>query len=89
MGYSNVDNYCNIYNFSASTGKSGTYNDFQQTGGMQSHSVMTNGTVFPTIPIKYANFDCWGTQCTPVTPLNGIFRSHLSWLNSAWLNNQQ
>lgn len=56
---------------------------------MQSHSVMTNGTVFPTIPIKYANFDCWGTQCTPVTPLNGIFRSHLSWLNSAWLNNQQ
>lgn len=89
MGFSNIDNFCNIYNFSASSGKFGVYNDFKQTGDMQKRSVLSNGTILPTIPTKYVNFDCWGSQNTPVSPLNGIFRSHLSWLNSAWLNTQQ
>ena len=43
------------------------------------------GTILPTIPNKIQTFLSTGSQYMAMSPLSGIYRSHASQLNTAWM----
>ena len=83
LGYSNIDNYSSIYTNTLSTPSTnvmwdGAINQFMSYSGP--------GGVLPTIPTRSGFVSVWGQEYMAPSLASGQLRSHISWLNSAWVD---
>ena len=78
-----MDNYQSIYNSSLSSSSYASYPDWNS---QTTRTLISNGGVFPTIPLKYNYFNEGGWDKQPRGLLSGTFRGHVNLLNTAWLS---
>jgi hypothetical protein len=82
LGYSNIDNYQSIYTNTLSASNFACYPDWDSSS---TRTMMSNGGVFPTVPLKYNYYNEGGFDRQPRGLMSGTFRGHANILNTAWL----
>jgi hypothetical protein len=85
LGFSSLGNYEEV---TAKNQPGGVFN-FYQDGAQKTAGLTCGSGIFPSIPPKQVTLSGWGNDSVALSQISGVFRGHISLVNTSWYGGLQ